>query len=177
MKNAFISNVNKFKRDASIIFLLSNTIHADYAKNWYNAIWEKKAENADGRTVYCSDFNKALGWRYDYFSSVNAYDCLDSLYEDMSSAYKAINESTVVPDSLKEIKTSYSDIRSKAGEAVELSKNPKGNYQTFNSNANDVDSGLKNLLEQTDIYVESKLSDAYDFLMEKFGDYVSTHQD
>lgn len=54
------SNATTFKRDASIIYVMSDIILKDYHDNWVSAIYDNVAKDVNGRKRHCRDFQIAV---------------------------------------------------------------------------------------------------------------------
>ena len=153
-------NAVKFKKDASIISIMSDIILKDYHDNWVSAIYDNNAVDINGNKRSCGDFQKAVDWRIEYYSDLGCMDRLDSIESDMSDAFLKMDNLKRIPKKYSTLKESFETIRGKASEAVELCKSPTGNVTEFSATINELLTELTNAIDQTDIYIDSQDTDA-----------------
>lgn len=134
---------------------IATRILSDYQKNWRSAINDEKAVNSDGETEYCSDFNKAITWRYLYFTKGGYIKTLDSLANVIKEDMKIMEDA---PSKYEETQKCFLGMYNDINTLISLVNEPKGSLMTFGQKVNELLMDIENKFKETDLKIS--VSDA-----------------
>lgn len=147
-KPNFNKTAVEMKLNSKIIADMSKNILADYGENWRTAINNSRANNADGKSEWCSDFNQALSWRFQYYTKEGNFMLIDSLQnvvkEEMRIIDDASSKNVETKETLKELYNAMNTLAS-------MAQDPKGNIWTFNQMVNEAIIKYDNAYAQADV--------------------------
>ena len=158
-KADYETTAKDMKMNTRIAMSLATEILSDYKQNWSSAISDHRAINEKGESVYCSDFNEAISWRFLYYSLNGKIKVLDSISSVVKEDMRAMDNP---PSKFNDTQKSFLELYNDMNTLVSLVKNPKGTLVNFSQKVNDIMMDAENRYNETDLKIaidDSELSE------------------
>lgn len=152
-KKEYVAAAKNFREAASYIHENGKKILEDYAKNGRTAIYEGYAINASGNKQRCTDFNKGVNWRIEYYEST-----IDKMYNKTQALSQLLIKMSELPTpkGMENVQRHLNKVNAKACEVILLCLHPEGNYDTFTGRSFTLTSELSEAINKTDVYFDKK---------------------
>lgn len=147
-EKSYLIHAKAVKSNAQQIVDAADPILMDYYCNWKSAIENDRAYDAEMKLKPCKDFNKAVGWRIEYYS--HEIHSLDSLLNGIQYHLAFMRD---IPSQYASIDNSFRTVYSTAKALVSLCHQPEGSLRDFGGTMHDAVDEVKNALSESDVAI------------------------